>query len=253
MKLLFCKTSWILKICYNSPIDSQAELSRIERDYAAVFLGLGLGGTAVLELPGEQNENVVGAVEFIEQLRMRHHQLDVPESVIVIGGGNTAIDAGSEASRMGAENVTIVYRRSKEEMGAYDFEYDYAKLAGAKGLFNTSPIEILGDGEVTGVRFIKTHNVDGKLQAISGSEFDMQCDLVIKATGQAKHANFLNMIDGLQIDKRRKIVVNNNNFQTTNPKYFAGGDAVNGGAEVVNAAYEGKKAAQGIHEWINNK
>ena len=115
-EVAFLQNQLGFKICYNSPIDSEEELSRIERDYAAVFLGLGLGGTAVLDLPGEENENVVGAVEFIEQLRMQHHRLKVPDKVIVIGGGNTAIDAGSEASRMGAENVTIVYRRSKEEM-----------------------------------------------------------------------------------------------------------------------------------------
>jgi glutamate synthase (NADPH/NADH) small chain len=161
------------------------------------------------------------------------------------------MDAASESARMGAENVTLAYRRSKESMGAYVFEYQLAKFAGVKGVFNAQPVEIEGDDKATGVKFIRTHNNNGKLEHIDGSEFVINCDLVIKATGQAKQGNFLSMINGLEIDKRKRIVVNLENYQTTNPKYFAGGDAVNGGAEVVNGAYEGKIAAQGIHHYLN--
>ena len=98
----------------------------------------------------------MGAVEFIEQLRQQHHQVAVGRKVIVLGGGNTAMDAASESARLGAEDVILAYRRGKEEMGAYDFEYDLAKGVGVKGLFNVAPVEIVGNGQVAGVKFIRT-------------------------------------------------------------------------------------------------
>ena len=239
-------------IHYNSPIETEAQIKDLEAKYDALFLGVGLGATASLQLPGEDKDNVIGAVEFIEELRMQHHKIDVPAKVIVIGGGNTAVDAASESARMGAEEVTLAYRRDKSRMGAYTFEYQLAKSSGVKGLFNVSPVEIVGNGKASGVKFIRTKNENGKLVNIAGSEFVQACDLVIKATGQAKQGHFLNKIKDLELDKRNRIVVNDH-FQCTNPKYFAGGDAVNGGAEVVNGAYEGKVAAQAINTWINNK
>lgn len=241
------------KVHYNSPISSADQLAKLESEYDAIFLGVGLGPTATLNLPGEEKENVVGAVEFIEELRMKQHEVKIPNSVVVIGGGNTAMDAASESARLGAETVVLAYRRSSAEKGAYPFEYQLAKSSGVKGMFNVSPVEIVGDGKASGVKFIRTQNNNGKLENIEGSEFIVDCDLVIKATGQAKMGSFLELIAGLDIDKRKKIVVDEKNYQTTHPKYFAGGDAVNGGAEVVNGAYEGKIAAQGIHEWLNSK
>ncbi len=238
-------------IHYNSNISTSEQLKELEEKYDALFLGVGLGATATLNMPGEDKTNVVGAVEFIEELRMKQHKVAVPESVIIIGGGNTAVDAASESARMGAENVYLAYRRSKQEMGAYGFEYQLAKYAGVKGLFNVSPLEIVGEEKVSGVKFIRTQNKDGRLAQIEGSEFVVACDMVIKATGQAKQGSFLSLIDGLEIDGRKRIMVNSENHQTTNPKYFAGGDAVNGGAEVVNGAAEGKLAANGIDLWLN--
>ncbi len=239
-------------IHYNTSIANAADLQQLEADYEAVFLGVGLGATAALGLPGEDKENVVGAVEFIEDLRMRHHAVQVPDTVVVIGGGNTAVDAASEAARLGAETVILAYRRSKAKMGAYGFEYQLAKSSGVKGVFNVTPVEIVGEGQATGVRFIRTESKDGRLRQIEGSAFVMDCGLVIKATGQAKQGSFLGLIEGLELDRRRRIIVDPGTYQTTNPRYFAGGDAVNGGAEVVNAAYDGKVAAQGIHQWLTN-
>lgn len=237
-------------INYNSPITTKKQLNELEENYDAVFLGVGLGPTAEIDLPGTNYENVVGAVEFVEELRMKQHKVHVPDRVIVLGGGNTAMDAASESARMGAEHVTLAYRRSRDEMGGYDFEYDLARNAGSKGLFNAQPVEILGDKKATGVKFIKTESRNGKLEYIDGSEFVVECDLVIKATGQAKLANLFAQIDGLEIDGRKRIVVDETSFQTKNPKYFAGGDAVNGGAEVVNGAHDGKAAAKGIDKFI---
>ena len=162
------------------------------------------------------------------------------------------MDAASESARWGAEEVTLAYRRSKEEMGAYEFEYDLAKAVGVKGLFNVSPLAILGNGKVEGVHFIKTKTENGRLENVEGSEFKINCDVVILATGQMKQTNFLSKINNLKFDEKGKIKVHTNTLQTSNPKYFAGGDAVNGGAEVVNAAAEGKKAARGIDSFLIN-
>ncbi len=236
---------------YNTAITTKKQIKQLERKYDAIFLGVGLGPTASLNMPGEKKEGVVGAVEFIEELRMEKHKVDVPKNVVVIGGGNTAMDAASESARMGAENVYLCYRRGKEDMGAYDFEYELAVKSGVKGVFHVQPVAILSRGKITGVKFIRTESKNGKLHYIDGSEFIIKCDMVIKATGQAKMGNFLSKIEGLELDNRNRIKVNLDNYQTTNPKYFAGGDAVNGGAEVVNGAYEGKKAALGIHEQLS--
>ncbi len=234
---------------YNNAITSKQQLEKLENEYDAVFLGVGIGPTRDLGLKGENLENVVGAVEFIEELRLNQHKIEVPEKVVVIGGGNTAMDAASETARMGAESVTLVYRRSKEEMGAYYFEYELARGAGARSIFNAQPVEILGNGKATGVRFVKTELVDARVKPIDGSEFDVEADLVIKATGQAKMGSLFSLIDQLELDNSSRLVVNDR-YQTTNPKYFAGGDAINGGAEVVNAAHDGKAAAKGINNWL---
>ncbi len=234
-------------------IENKKQIDQLEQDYDAIFLGIGIGATATIDLPGENKTNVIGAVEFIEDLRMKHHQLIVPKRVVVIGGGNTAMDAASQSARMGAESIVLVYRRSKEDMGAYGFEYKLAISAGVESLFNAQPVKIEGTEEATGVQFIRTQEVNGKLETIAGSEFIIDADLVVKATGQTKQKHFLDMIDGLELDNKSRIVVNNSSYQCTNPKYFAGGDAVNGGAEVVNAAYEGKMAAQGIESWLNER
>ena len=236
-------------IKYNTEINSKQELSALEEKYDVIFLGVGLGATRHLELNGEDKKGVVGAVEFIEELRMKQHEVKVPAKVVVIGGGNTAMDAASEAARMGARKTVLAYRNSKEKMGAYGFEYDLAISAGVDSLFNVTPLSIVGNGKVEGVKFAKTEIVDGKLQTNMNNTFIVRCDLVIKATGQAKKGSFYNLIDQLEIDGKTRITVNDA-FQTSNPKYFAGGDAINGGAEVVNAAYDGKMAAQGIHNWL---
>ena len=238
-------------IHYSSPVLSKEKLEELESEYEAIFLGVGLGATADLNIPGEELNGVVGAVEFIEELRMKHHEIHVPDNVVVIGGGNTAMDAASESARMGAKSVKLVYRRKKDRMAAYDFEYKLAISSGVSSVFKAQPVEIVGEEAVTGVKFIQTRQTNGHLEYIDGTEFIIPCDMVIKATGQGKQGGFLELIEGLTLDHKKRIEVHPKTFQTTNPKYFAGGDAVNGGAEVVNAAFDGKQAAHGIHRWLN--
>ena len=243
---VFQETSYLqdqlgYNVKYNSPINSKEQLAELENNYDAIFLGVGLGVTAFRNIPGEDKEGVIGAVEFIEDLKINHAQTKVGEKVVVLGGGNTAMDAASESARMGASNVTLAYRGSKDKMGAYSFEYDLIIGAGVKSVFDASPVEILGNDAVEGVRFKNS----------KGEDFVVKADMVIKATGQAKQGSFYEMIEGLEVDSDTKVKVNPDNYQTSNDKYFAGGDAINGGAEVVNGAFDGKQAAQGIHQWLN--
>jgi glutamate synthase (NADPH/NADH) small chain len=166
------------------------------------------------------------------------------------------MDAASESCRMGAESVIIAYRRGPEEMGAYSFEFDLAKKSGSKALFNVTPLEVMGNGAVTGVKFIRNKTAYGKIEAIPGSEFVEPCDMVLLGTGQGKQVALLEQISGVKLDQKGRILDNrgrivvNEHYQTSNPKYFAAGDAVNGGVEVVNAAAEAKKAAHGIDAYL---
>jgi dihydropyrimidine dehydrogenase (NAD+) subunit PreT len=222
-------------VTYQKPVLTKVDLDMLEKNYDAIFIGIGLGATSELKIKGEQLANVLGAVEFVNTLRMNHHKISVPGKVVVLGGGNTAMDAASETARMGAQ-VVLAYRRSKAEMPAYDFEYDLAKSVGVKGVFNVTPEEILGEnGKVTGVRLKSTAD---------GSSYIEPCDWIIKATGQSKQKELFQLAE-ISLDEKGRITVGEN-FQTSNKKYFAAGDAVSGGQEVVNAAADGKKAAKGI-------
>ena len=250
MEINYLQKQLGFKIHYNSEINSKEQLKRLEQGYEAIFLGLGLGSTAEIKIEGEDKEGVIGAVEFIEELRHKQHNIKVSDNIVVLGGGNTAMDAASESARMGAHMVVLAYRRHREDMGAYDFEYDLAVSAGVKSLFNATPIAILGNSKVEGVRFARTELKNDQLKTNLNDTFIVECDTVIKATGQAKHGQIYKLINGLEVDNRTAIKVNSKTFQTSNPKYFAGGDAINGGAEVVNAAYDGKMAARGIHNWL---
>lgn len=250
-EMMYLENQFEYKIYYNTKIDTKEDIERLEKNYDAIFVGIGLGSTSLLRINGENLQNVFGAVEMIEKLRLQHHRISVPKRVIVLGGGNTAMDAASECARMGAENVVLAYRRSKEKMGAYSFEYDLAKEVGVKGLFDVIPLEILGNEKVSGVKFIRTLIIDGQLRQLPGSEFILECDWVIKATGQSKHEQLISLIGGIGTQSNGTIVVDEK-FHTTNPKYFAAGDVVSGGEEVVNAVADAKKAAKAIVEYLMN-
>lgn len=236
-------------IHYNHPINNKEQLKTLENNYDAIFLGIGMGGTRSLGIAGENLMHCIGATEFIEAFKLNPLDTFVGKSVVVIGGGNTAMDAASEAARMGAK-VHLVYRRGKTDMGAYSFEYDLAKNAGVQGLFNCNPIAILGEKQVEGIRLAPTTIENGRVKVLENKAFDLDCDMVILATGQAKLPNFLGLIEGLELDSKHRIVCKEG-YQTSHPQYFAGGDAVNGGAEVVNAAGEAKIAAQSIHQYLS--
>jgi glutamate synthase (NADPH/NADH) small chain len=223
-------------------------LQQLEKDYDAIFLGVGVGETDALGIPGEDLPGVVDAVTFIEETKtLPLSAVKVGGRVAVIGGGNTAIDVVTAAKRLGAEHVYMVYRRSPQEMSAFDYEYDLAKHDAVEFEWNAAPVKAIADshGHVDTLECIRTQSIGGKLQNVPGSEFCLAVDMVVKALGQKKKVGFLQQIADLTLEKGR-VVVNSSTMQTTNPKYFAGGDCVNGGGEVVDAVAHGKRAARGI-------
>jgi len=227
------------------------------KKHDAIFVGVGLGESGKLNIPGENLEGVIGALQFIENIKKEDwDSVKIGQRVAIIGAGNTSIDAATEAKRLGAEEVMIIYRRSETEMPANSFEYRLAKNDSIIFKFLTSPIEILGDKSIKGIKCIRNklgepdENGRRKPVPIPGSEFTIPVDMVIYALGQQPKLSFFNSIPGLKIE-RNKVVVNEETYQTTNPKVFAGGDCINGGKEVVNAAYDGKRAAYGINKYLN--
>ena len=204
----------------------------------AIFIGIGLGKSNDLGIKGEEKEGVYEALDFIEKIKARDWEsVPLGDTVAVIGAGNTAIDAVTQAKRLGAEKVLMVYRKTAKDISAYDYEYELAKKDGVEFVWQASPIEIVGNGRVSAMRCKKN---DG-----SNEEFEISCDMVIKAIGQKKQKDFLEQI-GIEFDEKGRVKVNEN-MQTSDPKIFAGGDCVNGGAEAVDAAQAGKMAAIGIH------
>jgi glutamate synthase (NADPH/NADH) small chain len=226
----------------------------LEREFDALFLGIGLGEGTKLRIPGEDLPGVRDALEFIREIHtLPLDQVQVGMSVAVIGCGNTAIDAATQARSLGAERVMVIYRRTESDMSAYGFEYDLAKDDGAQFVFNTLPVEVLStDGQVTGLKLVRTRVAEsGRAEPVAGSEFIEPFDLVLKAVGQEKQSALASrLFPALAIDKRGVIQRDPLTGATNLPKVFAGGDCGNGGREVVNAVGEGKKAARGIHAML---
>ena len=209
-----------------------------------------------LGVPGEDKKGVVEALEFIRWIHTKPlHQVPVGARVAVIGCGNTAIDAVTQAKRLGAKQAVIIYRRGEDDMPAYEYEYELAKADACGFFFHTAVVEVLGGKEVTGLRLAKTKtDKNGKTEIVKGTEFEEPFDMVIKATGQEKQATlWRKLLPKLKFDAKGRIEVKKDTNQTSIPKVFAGGDAVNGGREVVNAVAEGKKAALAIHAMLSGK
>jgi glutamate synthase (NADPH/NADH) small chain len=215
--------------------------SDLQAKHDAIFLGIGLGATNKLNIAGENLNGVMDALDFIERIKTRDWKsVPLGKIVVVIGAGNTAIDAVTQAKRLGAEKVLMIYRRTERDISAYEYEYDLAKKDAVEFVWQTAPIEILTDenGAVAALRCEKT---DGSKQI-----FDIPCNMVVKAIGQQKQVEFLQPL-GVELDEKGRVRVNLDTMQTSNPRIFAGGDCVNGGREAVDAAQTGKLAAQGIH------
>lgn len=186
-----------------------ADSSDILSKHDAVFLAVGLGETNKLNIEGEDLDGVMDALHFIEKIKTRDWQsVPLGRTVAVIGAGNTAIDAVTQAKRLGAERVLMIYRRTEKDISAYAYEYELAKKDGIEFMWETTPVAIGGDSSVTNLRLQK-----------NGSEFEINCDLVIKAIGQQKQVGFFKSI-GIEFDEKGRVAVSEL-MQTSNPKIFA--------------------------------
>src|SRR5260370_29019237 len=216
-------------------------IADLERDYDAIFIGVGLGETEDLRIPGENLEGCRDALSFIEETKsMRFDQVRVARRVAVIGGGNTAIDVVTAARRLGAEEVYIVYRRSSEEMSAFDYEYELAKQDSVTFVWQALPVRLVDDGRgrVAALECVRTRrgakDSSGRssFAAGPGSELRVEVAMVVKALGQKRKAELLRQIPNLKL-KDGCVVVNRETMQTSNPRYFAGGECGNGGGAGV--------------------
>jgi len=239
-------------------VGSDISIAQLERDYDAVFIGVGLGATEVLRIPGEELKGCMDALSFIEETKSKSlNQVQVAKRVAVIGGGNTAIDVVTAARRLGAEEVYMVYRRGPEEMSAFEYEYELAKKDSVTFVWQASPVRVIGDanGRVNALECIRTRkgakDARGRSSFVHepGTEFRLDVEMVVKALGQERNTQFLGQIAQLEL-KNGCIAVDSQTMCTANPRYFAGGDCVNGGGEVVDAVAHGKKAAAGIHHML---
>ena len=213
-------------------------------DYDAVFLGMGLGGVNALRAAGEDRSGVLDAVDFIADLRQADDlaRLPVGRNVVVIGGGMTAIDAAVQSKLLGAESVTVLYRRDRAAMPASRYEQDLAASKGVRFVFNAMPIAILGNGAVTGVT-VEYTRVEGKSLIGTGETFDIPADQILKAIGQtlATTPEELNITGG-------KIAVTGPG-RTSRKGVWAGGDCAAGGEDLtVTAVAEGRDAAEDMHD-----
>jgi len=219
---------------------STVAFSELQEQHDAIFLAVGLGETNQLQIPGEELNGVFDALAFIEKIKTRDwRSVPLGKTVVVIGAGNTAVDAATQAKRLGAERVFMVYRRTEKDASAYEYEMELAKKDGIELLWESTPVEIVGDVNVSAIHFKK----------VNGDVFEFACDMVIKAIGQQKMRSFFSDVARIEIDEKGRVVVDKS-MQTSDPKIFAGGDCVNGGAEAVDAAQTGKLAAQGIHIFL---
>jgi dihydropyrimidine dehydrogenase (NAD+) subunit PreT len=238
-------------------VGRDVSFAELEKEHDAVFVGVGLGETWGLSLPGEELHGVFGAIEFIAKTKAHPlHEVEIGARVACIGAGNTAIDVVTAARRLGAETVYLIYRRGEPEMPAFAYEYQLAKQDAVVFMWQTQPVRIVGtNGFVTGIKCVRTElgppDEKGRRapRPLPGTEFVLSVEMVVRAVGQQPVTAILRSIEGIELRKNGTVQVNERH-QTGNPKYFAAGDCVNGGKEVVDAVAEGMAAAAGLDAWL---
>lgn len=245
-----------IDIKYNQELGKDFQLKDLQTNYDAVFLGIGVGIARQLDINGENSEGVEDAISYIHHLRTNDFSnIPVGERVAVIGLGMTAIDAATQTKRLGAKQVTIVYRRTENEKPCTDVELNIAKLDGCNLEYLAAPKEIISEnGNVKTLicRRMKLGEADasGRRSPVdTGETFEIDCDMIIKAAGQTP---FEDLISNFELQNSSGKVSVNSDYETNWKGVFAGGDCINGGKEVVNAAQDGKLAARSILEYILN-
>jgi len=239
-----------IEIKYNQELGNNLLLSDLQNDYDAVYIGIGVGLARQLLIPGEDLEGVVDALRFIYDIREQgYSNVAIGDKVAVIGMGMTAIDAATQAIRLGAKEVTLVYRRTENEKPCTQAELDIAKMDGCKFIWLAAPKEVMGDNGKVNSLVCSTMQLgepdsSGRRTPVdTGETFTLEVDMVIKAAGQTP---FEDLVQKAGIENSHGKITINSNCQTNINGVFAGGDAVNGGKEVVDAVQAGKDGAKAI-------
>jgi len=225
-------------------------LEALEAQFDAVFVGVGLGADTKLGVEGEGSANIHGAVEFIEQFKLGTVDVSQTKHCVVIGGGNTALDAVREARTLGIKKGTLLYRGVESKMTGYVHEWESAKVESVGAEWQAQPVGFevaeASDPSTTGkVTHIRCLRLDDAKKPIAGSEFLVPADLVLVAIGQSTLGQMLSGLDGIRVEKGR-VIADDHGF-TGRAKWYVGGDCRNGGKEVVNAVAEGDAAARAMH------
>lgn len=244
----------------NTAVGVDITPSEVYENFDAVIVACGMGYVPVLHIAGENQEGVWDAIDFIERAKTGEVMPTVGRRVAVIGAGNTAIDAATCSRRLGADEVTICYRRSEREMTAYRFEYDFAKLEGVSFRWRCAPVRIIGEaGRVVGLELVETElcmDESGRVTpvAVQGSEFVIPVDTVIRAIGQEKR---IALLDAFGVEHRGGVALVQEGMHTNLVNVFVAGDCTlgRGGREamVVEAAEQGKGAAASAHALLTSQ
>jgi len=251
------EVNWILdiggvEVRGNTALGIDLSLNELRSEYDAVFLAFGLGSVNELGLANENAEGVLNAVDYIAKLRQSQNmdELPVGRQVVVIGGGMTAIDIAVQSKRLGAEVVEIVYRRGPEQMGASQYEQEFAQTSGVTIRHWSSPVRLLVSDRVAGVEFERTElDANGKLQS-TGETWSLNADVVFKAVGQAVVKDVIgDAADSIEYQGGRLVV--DDDRRTSLPDVWAGGDCIYGNDDLtVTAVQDGKIAAIAIDRYL---
>ena len=238
----------------NTAVESSAQLAALEAEFDYIFLGVGLGAMQRLNIPGEeahaiqrmhQTSGVLNALELIAAYKTGHITR-LGGKIIVVGAGNTAVDAAVAAKRLGADSVTILYRRAETDVTAFDFEFAHARHEGIEFLWRRLPVGIrTSEDDRILLDTLAVRQGESGLETVPGSELTLHCDTVIPAIGQSSLMEMLREFSGVVMQQGR-VTIDPDTGETSNRKFYAGGDCTNGGREVVDAVADGKRAALGI-------
>ncbi len=256
------EVDWLLKIGGITPKTETAlgrdiTLEQLRRDFDAVFVGLGLSGVNALGLDGENVTGVLDAVDYIATLRQAKEKSSLPvgRKIVVIGGGNTAIDIAVQSKRLGAEDVTLVYRRGPDQMSATWHEQEFAQVNGVKIKHWAKPLRLIShQGAVREIEFEYTQ-LDGQGRLIgTGETFSLFCDVVFKAIGQKLVKDPVNGKAHESLDLANGKIVVTDDMETSLPNVWAGGDCVDSGIDLtVQSVEDGKVAAIAIDRYLHGK
>lgn len=231
-----------------------ARFTELRKSFDAVYVGIGLGRDRSLGLKGENLKGVVPVLQFLESAKRK--RVAIGKVVVVVGGGNVSLDAAATAKRLGAAQVILIYRRSERQLKVWKSELEETRNQGVEIRFLTTPVEIIGKGQVSGVRCTRTKlsrkkDVSGRPTPVDvkGSEFVIDADTVIVAIGQVIGSDLVKMF---RLNRRGLIAVDKK-FRTSVPGVFAGGDAISGEGTIVQSVAHGKQAAMAMHEYLQQR